>query len=412
MSQNSPPQNRLPFSTQIASTAALDMVGPGLGDDLQESIGTALESKAIFREGSEPITIFRDAVAGAITDIEERASLLRRFLRDGPYEWNGDIPPELCDQRLTDDETSKVVNFIYSHVVNCFQGRLGELLAAGPCVQLLEELKDSGRVPSNARLHVGDSVLLAEGSGGQRRKAADMHIIATGEGDPPTAVVLGVVEVKSYACGVTRLRRQLALHVARLRNAAVMSIVDGIRGTMECLADCPAKVLTVGVNPATWKLPRSFSLVQQVGTTSLEIETPRPPRDHPCVERIGPEEWHIVLRWSQEALASAAYDMTFWYMEKLGESIFSESLPVAWSEMIPAEAGRNAAKMMLYYAMLRKLGPRVEQRAIALYNTYGFGYALGMNFRDPCGRRVMLWSEDLEEISRNGLTKSGCRIWR
>lgn len=36
--------------------------------------------------------------------------------------------------------------------------------------------------------------------------------------------------------------------------------------------------------------------------------------------------------------------------------------------MTPAEAGRNAAQMMLYYAIPRSLNRRAEQRVIALYN--------------------------------------------
>jgi hypothetical protein len=98
-------------------------------------------------------------------------------------------------------------------------------------------------------------------------------------------------------------------------------------------------------------------------------------------------------------------------MEKLGEAIFREGLPSEWQEMTPAEAGRNAAKMMLYYAILHSPNRPVEQRAIALYNTYGFGYALGMNFRDSNGHRKMLWPEDLREIASSGLTKHGFSIW-
>jgi hypothetical protein len=47
---------------------------------------------------------------------------------------------------------------------------------------------------------------------------------------------------------------------------------------------------------------------------------------------------------------------------------------------------------------------------MAFYNTYGFGYALGMNFRTPQGRREMLWPQDLDEIARDGQTANGCRI--
>jgi hypothetical protein len=66
--------------------------------------------------------------------------------------------------------------------------------------------------------------------------------------------------------------------------------------------------------------------------------------------------------------------------------------------------------MMLYYAILRCRTAREEQRAIALYNCYGFGYAVGMNFKDATGRREMLWPEDLDELQANGVTKHRCRI--
>jgi hypothetical protein len=138
------------------------------------------------------------------------------------------------------------------------------------------------------------------------------------------------------------------------------------------------------------------------------------------------------LRWSREAIAAAAYEMTFWYMEKVGEAIYTQKdgepdpKPKDWAEMTPAEAGRNAIKVMLYYAIRpdailveeakeqnkplpRPIARRLS-RAIALYNTYGFGYALGMNYRNSQGRREMFWPQDLDEIALNGRTANGCRI--
>lgn len=411
MGKNEAPYDGQSYANQIASGASPQMIGADLASDLLESITIALGANAVFGMASEPLLIFRDAVAGAITDIEKRASLLWRFLRYGPYEYDGDIPPDLQGSRLTDEETSKAITFIYSHIVNCFKGQLAELLAAGPCVQLFEELGATGQLAHTARLYVGDSVLLSKGSARGYRKAADVHAISIEEGPPRRAVALGIVEVKSYACSMNRLRRQLARHIARVQEGARMSIAEN-RTRSEFRGACPENVLSVGVTPATWKLPRTFSFVQQEGVTLLEIDTPNPPEEHPSVEQIGPHTWRIVLRWSEEALASAGYEMTFWYMEKLGEAIFSEHMPAGWGNMTPAEAGRNAVKMMLYYAIHRRLTRRVEQRAIALYNTYGFGYALGMNFRDANGRRAMLWPADLDEIAATGSTRHGCRFWR
>jgi len=97
-------------------------------------------------------------------------------------------------------------------------------------------------------------------------------------------------------------------------------------------------------------------------------------------------------------------------LPEVGEIIYSDpdAMPKDWQEMTPAEAGRNAAKLMLYYAILRSRTPRENQRAIALYNTYGFGYALGMSFRNAEGRREMLWFKDLDEILSAGRTREGC----
>jgi hypothetical protein len=94
------------------------------------------------------------------------------------------------------------------------------------------------------------------------------------------------------------------------------------------------------------------------------------------------------------------------------EVIYRSGVPADWSEMTPAEAGRNAVKMMLYYAILRARTAHEEQRAIALYNTYGFGYALGMSFRQSRqGRREMLWPEDLEEVAERSQTAKGFTFW-
>jgi hypothetical protein len=99
-------------------------------------------------------------------------------------------------------------------------------------------------------------------------------------------------------------------------------------------------------------------------------------------ERISPSDWRVTLRWSKEALDAASYGMTFWFMEKVGEALYADAMPTEWKPMTAAEAGQNAAKQSLYYAILRCRTRREEQRAIALYNSYDFGCALGLNFRN------------------------------
>lgn len=128
------------------------------------------------------------------------------------------------------------------------------------------------------------------------------------------------------------------------------------------------------------------------------------------MERVGPLDWRVTLRWSKEALDAAGYGMTFWFMEKVGETLYAAGVPKEWEPMTPAEGGQNAAKQALYYAIRRCRTVREEQRAVALYNSYGFGCALGMNFRNSEDGREMLWPQDLHEILADGKTKHGCRI--
>jgi hypothetical protein len=399
------------YAEQIASSFSPQILGPELANDVLLAIRSALSADVVFARANTPESILRGAVATAITNIEDRASQLRRFLRDGPYERDGDIPPNLQGQRLTDEETSRVVTFIYSHVVNCFQGSLAELLALEPCSQLVQDLKADGKLPASARLYLSDAVLLSVKSEEKFHKAADMHAIRIEEGKLPIAVIHGVVEVKSYPCSSTRLKSQLAKHVSRATQGSLVCITRD-KDRSELPGDCTQNVFTVAVTPAAWKLSRNFSFFQKEGKSFLHTEESKPPTVNHVRKQIGANSWHIFLRWSKEALAAAAYEVTYWYMEKLGEAIFSEKLPATLSRRTPAEAGKNAAKMMLYYAIPRSISSRSEQRAIALYNTYCFGYALGMNFRDRKGRREMLWIEDLHEIDRNGSTKYGSKIRR
>jgi len=111
----------------------------------------------------------------------------------------------------------------------------------------------------------------------------------------------------------------------------------------------------------------------------------------------------LTLRWSNRALEEAAYGFTFWYISELGSRAFAGNPPTGWKNMNVKEMGMNAVKSSLYAALMRFApGSAVEQKAIALYNSYAFGYSLGMNFRTEPGRRAMLFFEDLVEILDKG----------
>jgi hypothetical protein len=202
--------------------------------------------------------------------------------------------------------------------------------------------------------------------------------------------------------------KQLDHHLRRAKRGLRVENVNYSADAVKVGYGKDYRVIRTAVVPSDWKLPRSFRFEASESGRLLHVDRGKPPRKDDEITQIGESEWRIVLRWSKEALAEAAYEMTFWYMEKIGEVIYSTSVPKEWEGMTPADAGRNAAKMMLYYAILRCRTIREEQRAIALYNSYGYGYALGMNYMNAEGRREMLWFEDLDEILSAGKTKRGC----
>ena len=395
----------------LADTVGFELIGSELGGDVESALNAALVGGAVFTDGTDPLVIFRKTLASSITDIEThpRGRLFQEFLLKGPYEDSGEIPAELVKQRLSDAETASAITFIYSHMVNCFKGAVTELLATNTCMRLMKRLQRYGQLPSNARLYVGDSVEVHRPSGKGTLKGGDQHILIEedGSGGDGSIGVAGVTEVKSYVPSQSRLREQLDRHLRRARLWLRVDGVDYSKKKVRVGYGPDRRVLRIFVVPSAWKLPRAFRFENLETGRMLHIE-PANPRRNDEITQVGDDEWRITLRWSREALAQAAFEMTFWYMAKVGEVIYSESVPRAWKKMTPSEAGRNAVKMMLYFALLRCCTDREEQRAIALYNSYCFGYALGMNFRSVEGRREMLWIEDLDEILTAGKTKHGC----
>lgn len=414
------------------SIVGFDLLGESLGADVEQAVGAALKAGAVFPGGDDALAIFRNTLVASIRDIEkhERGRLFQRFLRDGPYEDVGPIPPELRGKRLTPEVCAEAITFVYSFMVNSFKGALTELLAAGSCQRMMQDARLAGQLPTGAKLYAGDSVLVRRSTGKGGLKGADLHILAkTGQG----VTVAGVVEVKSGHKSAEALASQLDKHVRRARQGLIVGHDVYPAGQVSIGSGDDGGVVRISVLPSEWPLPRTLRFVRRgKKKRELVLDPPVPPRDEDEFILRDNGDWHIVLRWSREAIAAAAYEMTFWYMEKVGEAIYTQRdgqpdpKPKDWAEMTPAEAGRNAIKMMLYYAIrldailaeeTREQGKPLPRpvarrlnRAFALYNTYGFGYALGMNFRNSNGRREMLWPQDLDEIAHDGQTANGCRI--
>ena len=399
-------------SSFLAGTVDFALLRADLGQDLKSAIQTALSGGAVFPGKQSPLAIFRQALASSIRNIEThpRGRLFQEFLKKGPYEDKGNIPATLNGQRLSDHEVAEAITFIYSHMVNSFKGAVTELLATRACSNLMKRLQDEGELPKEARLYVGDSVSIPRPGGKGLLKGADLHILIQERGKVAECIrIAGVAEVKSYLQPQGRLMEQIGRHLLRTAQGLQVGTVRYAVENLEIGYGRGKRVLRIAVVPSDWKLPRSFHFEVTKKGKILHVDRGEPLQMDEFLE-IERDAWLITLRWSKEALAEAAYEMTFWYMGKVGEIIYSESVPKGWEEMSPLEAGRNAAKMMLYYAILRTHTLREEQRAIALYNSYGYGYSLGMNYKDAKGRREMLWAEDLNEILARGVTSSGCSL--
>lgn len=413
--------------TVLADTVGFDLLGEALGHDVEAALTYALAGGTRFAGGTDALAIFLAALTDSIRDIETHAHgrLFQRFLRDGPYEYEGDIPEALLGQRLTEEETAAAITFIYSFMVNSFKGAVTELLAAAACQRFIEARRSEGALPPDAALFAGDTVLAYRKSGAGLLKAADLHLLVVDSREPSGSqvTVAGVVEVKSGYKSPRALSRQLDRHIHRAKQGLCVVGGDYPAGRVRLGVGPRRSIYRISVLPSDWKLSRTFWFEESEGHTFLQTECAAPVATEDEVVRVDADTWRISLRWSKEAIAQAAYEMTFWYMEKVGEIIYArkKDRPKEWRRMTPQEAGRNAVKMMLYYAIrpyvlkeqeepLTKSEECVKQRAIALYNTYGFGYALGMNFRNADGQREMLWPEDLHEILAAGQTKHGSRI--
>ncbi len=258
---------------------------------------------------------------------------------------------------------------------------------------------------------MGDSVGVHRLGGKGLLKGADLHILIKEDERPkaaPCIIVAGVAEVKSYFRSERRMNEQLDKHIRRAKRGLEVTGENYSAERVNIGFGPNRRVVRIAVLPSEWALPRTFKFKSSKNGRVLNVEKGVPHCKSDEIREIGRDVWRITLRWSKEALAAVAYEMTFWYMDKVGEVIYGKQRPKAWGKMSPGEAGRNAAKMMLYYALLRCGSDRESERAIALYNSYGFGYALGMNYRNEKGKREMLWPQDLDEILSAGKTKSGC----
>jgi hypothetical protein len=301
---------------------------------------------------------------------------------------------------MPDRRTASAINFIFGSMMSAFKGALAELLAAKPLTAFVSSLRSARKLPSDARLYLGDTVKAPSLRGRGAAKAADLHILSISEHG---YLLLGVGEIKSYRNRQREVSEQIDKHLIRARERLIISGNPASASPTNTHAPLRVRVL-----PSDWELSRQFHLQEEQGQTFVVPEQSAPGSLQDEWQETGDSEYVLTLRWSEEALEEAAYGFTFLYMELIGERMFAQKRPPGWEEMTPAETGQNAVKQALYTALMRPhLGETAEENAIALYNSYGFGYAIGMNFRSASGkskRREMLFWEDLVEISKNGFS--------
>lgn len=381
---------------------------PELAKDLWSSIEMGIAAGAALEGGGGPEAHFRAAVQRSARAIarEARAPLLRSFLTAGPYFDGGGVPKDRVAEFQSDQDVAATIRFIHASVISAFQGALAELLAIGPLCDLAMQVAGE-RKP---RLFAGDTVRALGRKGRSFAKAADFHLFDQPEANSDSRVrLLGVAEVKSYAVPPERLGAQLDRHLSRAQLGLEIS-GRVVRGARLEIGETTARPLRIVVEPAKWRLSREFRFEETEGRRRLVPGRTSPPETSAKVEQTGERDWRIELRWSKEALAAEAYGLTFAYLADLGSLLYESERPAGWDELSPEEAGENAAKMMPYYAILRADSPDAASRAVALYNSYGFGYALGAHFFDQYRRREMLWFDDFEEIAAKGYASRPERI--
>ena len=359
------------------------------------SIESGVNNSHAHIKGNTVWEVFKYSLNAAIRDIEDhpRGILFQRFLDYGPL--SPDEPEKLISDGktfLSDPECGECIQFIFSHMVNRFKGELAELLAITPCVELIEKLQEEGIWTKNVDLYLGDTIqekrsikVNKKRQWGEFTKGADGLVVNITNPMPQERKVsiCGVIEVKSMPRSREKLRNQIKQHIVRMNGG--LKLEGDIWDKKDIAYASPMYIMVV---PSNWKLSREC---YYKNGKLIYPKIDKPPH-LTQIEKLTYNQWRITLDWSKEALEQAAYEMTYWYMSQVGTVIYEKKpLPQGWENMSAEEAGYNAIKMMLYYAMLRYINPLQGQRAIKLYNAYSFGYPLAMEAKE------MLWTEDIRD---------------
>lgn len=374
-----------------------------LSEDICASIAAGLASPAFHHVAGDTSEwqVFKRSYDQAVRDIvsHPRGELFKRLIEFGPL-----LPSEPEDQSanrqtyLSDPEWGECVEFIFSHMINRFKGELAELLAIKPCLELMDNLREHGRLPGPMRLYWGDTVQeYRQRKHGEKSsapvlaKGADGLMVSHGDGsEGPSVRVHGIVEIKSMAVSRKKMLAQIERHSQRLGEGVRLDTDNFAAGRVEVDQHGMIRIMVV---PSNWCLSREVHMEEtEPGVHTMVFPKPQKPALENKVEELEPGQFRITMDWSKEALEQAAYEMTYHYMALVGERVFSKP---EYAEKPqgedPADAGYNAIKEMLYAMPLRgRYNPKRKARlAVRLYNVYSFGYPIGIDSRE------MLWPDDI-----------------
>jgi hypothetical protein len=207
----------------------------------------------------------------------------------------------------------------------------------------------------------------------------------------PCLKIHGVVEIKSMMSYPKKILGQINKHLLRLCGGLKLGDTTWSADDLYQPIDRPS-LCRIIVVPSNRKLNREWErIVVENGPDQLVTKQTQPPVQTKT-EEVKDNLWKITLEWSHEAFEEAAYEMTFWYMSRVGKFVYeSKEIPESWEEMTVERVGYNAIKEMLYHIIPHRLSPRQDQIAIRLYNVYSFGYPLGVDSKE------MLWPEDFSD---------------
>jgi hypothetical protein len=378
-------------------------------DELAESIWNVLDRVPDVQirgvgQGATPEERFSASMATVVRGIEtqRRFALLKRFIAHGSLLPSWETRVVNSTNPLDDEELADCMDFISGHMVTKFQGRLAEILAAEPLVELVEGLQRSGGIPGDAELVFGDTIRCApssrtaghSGSIGSGVEGPDALVYRMAPGEQVEILLLG--ETKSGYVTPGRLRKQWDHHLAAV--AAGVCIGTRWYGPDEIRSlGAPIRVF---VRPSTWKLTRKYSFERDgTGTDQLIMETQIIPAEINRTHESVPNEFSIRLGWSYDALRAAAFTIAHRYMRIVGLALSDDPAGGIRTDLAPEEAGENDFLAQLHVAIFRQQDaepdPMRRAKTIELYNVLGFGWALGHAFLDQDRQPAMLCFEDL-----------------